>query len=152
MFNCSIIGNLGKDAQMVTGKTGREMTKIVVGVTSPDKQKTYWFDVLMNHRPNLMQYLVKGMKVYVHGDLSVSAPNGYLNLNIYANEVELIGSLNSSDDAKSAVPAAVPRPGDPAPSAGAPAAPAPAVTNLGPDPFAGGTRYVPDNWDGVPVG
>lgn len=93
MFNVMIIGNLGKDAEFVTSKKGKELMKFSVGVTNKTKEKTYWFDVLMNNRPALMEHLTKGVKVFIQGECEVSTDRGYLNLNVFAHDVELVGNM-----------------------------------------------------------
>ena len=125
MFSVNLIGNLGKDAQMVTGKSGRELTKLTLAVSGRESDKPYWFDVLMNYRPNLMPFLVKGQRLYVQGSASVSMGNGYLNLNVYADQVELLGSPQSSETQPAGIPSVVPKPGEQV-----------AAPTAEPDPFA----------------
>ena len=116
MFTTSFIGNLGQDAKMFTGKNGREMMGFSVGVSQPNDRGTLWVDVTMNHRPNLMPYLTKGTKVYVHGDCSIVMTERYLNVNVFSSELELLGERPAEQAPIQGVPSPVPAP-DPDPFA-----------------------------------
>lgn len=97
MFLATMIGNLGKDAETVTGSNGRELTKLTLGVDQGKNKGTVWVDVLMPHNPNLMPYLCKGQKLLVQGRCDVNMARGYLNVSVFADQTQLLGSRR--DDA-----------------------------------------------------
>lgn len=105
MFLATFIGNLGKDAETVTGSNGRELTKLTLGVDQGKNKGTVWVDVLMPHNPNLMPYLCKGQQLLVQGRCDVNMSRGYLNVNCFADQTQLLGSRRD-DTPGSAAPAA----------------------------------------------
>ena len=105
-----MIGNLGKDAETVTGSNGRELTKLTLGVDQGKNKGTVWVDILMPHNPNLMPYLGKGQQLLVQGRCDVNMARGYLNVSVFADQTQLLGSRR--DDA----------PGNSAPTGAAPGA------------------------------
>lgn len=114
MFLATFIGNLGKDAETVTGSNGRELTKLTLGVDQGKNKGTVWVDVLMPHNPNLMPYLCKGQQILVQGRCDVNMSRGYLNVNCFADQTQLLGSRR--DDAPgSAAPAGAAPDADPDP-------------------------------------
>ena len=110
MFLATMIGNLGKDAETVTGSNGRELTKLTLGVDQGKNKGTVWVDILMPHNPNLMPYLCKGQQILVQGRCDVNMARGYLNVSVFADQTQLLGSCR--DDA----------PGNCAPAGAAPGA------------------------------
>lgn len=142
MFTISLIGNLGQDAKVFTGNSGREMMSFRVAASQPKNDTAIWMEVVMNHRPNLMPYLLKGTKVYVHGDATIELRNGYLNASVFASELELLGEKKAETppaqgvQAVQGVPSQV-TPPDPAPlqtpTYQAPTIPVPPAENK--DPF-----------------
>lgn len=97
MFLATMIGNLGKDAETVTGSNGRELTKLTLGVDQGKNKGTVWVDILMPHNPNLMPYLCKGQQLLVQGRCDVNMARGYLNVSVFADQTQLLGSRR--DDA-----------------------------------------------------
>ena len=97
MFLATMIGNLGKDAETVTGSNGRELTKLTLGVDQGKNKGTVWVDILMPHNPNLMPYLCKGQQILVQGRCDVNMARGYLNVSVFADQTHLLGSRR--DDA-----------------------------------------------------
>lgn len=71
MFKAQIIGNLGNDAQ-VQVINGSEYVAFDVAHSYKigDKDATVWISCLMRGRAKVMEYLKRGTKVYVSGDLS----------------------------------------------------------------------------------
>ena len=95
MQQIQIIGNLGKDAEAVN-IAGKDYTKFSVGVTEKKKneQVTTWYYVLY-HGTLILQYLLKGTKVFVHGNIALSiytsnSGTSQLNASIYASRIELL--------------------------------------------------------------
>lgn len=108
MFTVNLIGNLGADAE-VQNYNGNKFVSFRVAVTrsftkadgTPVDETTWASCSLRGDGGSLLQYLVRGRKVYVHGDASlrvyssrtVHAMVAGLNVNVTAVEL-----LNSSDD------------------------------------------------------
>lgn len=95
MQQIQIIGNLGKDAEVVN-IAGKDYTKFSVGVTEKKKneQVTTWYYVLYQGT-QILQYLLKGTKVFVHGNLVLSlytskTGESQMNASIYASRIELL--------------------------------------------------------------
>lgn len=91
MFIATIIGNLGRDAELINGNNNRVLTKLAVGVDQGKDKPTLWPDVLMPQNPNLMPYLTKGTKVCVVGRCDVQMRSGYVNVTIFADQLQLVG-------------------------------------------------------------
>lgn len=98
MLKIEVIGNIGNDAE-IKNINGNECVSF--NVASSEKRNgteyTTWVSVLMNgNGGNLTQYLKKGAKVFVRGNLSVKqyqGNNGQWNvgINVSASEVQLCG-------------------------------------------------------------
>ena len=103
MIHATIIGNLGADAEQVTiGQNGTQAVKFRVASTygrlktADGKKETEWVSV-MSFRTQLPQYLTKGTKVAVTGELEV---NRYTNrdgqasssLQMVADSIEFCGA------------------------------------------------------------
>ncbi len=92
-----IIGNLTADAELKSGKDGKQFIVFRVGVyeNRGDERISTFYDVSY---PNggIFGYLKKGRQVYVSGKLSISATlwnnAPYLNARISARDIELCGS------------------------------------------------------------
>ena len=105
MKNITIAGNIGKDA--VTRKTqgGDAVTgwSVAVEERQGQEKRTVWFDCnLWGKRGEaLAQYLTKGGKVAVSGELSTREHEGKTYLTIRADQVTLLGgkSEGGRDDA-----------------------------------------------------
>lgn len=108
MFTVNLIGNLGADAE-VQNYNGNKFVSFRLAVTrsytkadgTPVEETTWASCSLRGDGGSLLQYLVRGRKVYVHGDASlrvyssrtVRAMVAGLNVNVTAVEL-----LNSSDE------------------------------------------------------
>lgn len=97
MFLATFIGNLGKDAEIVTGSNSREFTKLALGVDQGKNKGTVWVDVLMPYNPNLMPYLTTGTQILAAGRCDANVQRGYLNVNLFAYQVQLLGSKDKDD-------------------------------------------------------
>lgn len=107
MLKIEVIGNIGNDAEI---KKINDNECVAFNVASSEKRNgvdyTTWVSVLMNgNGGNLTQYLKKGAKVFVRGNLSVKqyqGNNGQWNvgINVSASEVQLCG-LKSENTAPS---------------------------------------------------
>lgn len=108
MFLATMIGNLGKDAETVTGSNGRELTKLTLGVDQGKNKGTVWVDILMPHNPNLMPYLCKGQQILVQGRCDVNMARGYLNVSVFADQTQLLGSRRDDAPGNSTLAGAAP--------------------------------------------
>lgn len=98
MLKIEVIGNIGNDAE-VKNINGNEC--VAFNVASSEKRNnteyTTWVSVLMNgNGGNLTQYLKRGAKVFVRGNLSVKPyqdKNGQwcVGINVSASEIQLCG-------------------------------------------------------------
>ena len=95
MKNLTIAGNIGKSAEL--RKTGNGDTVAGVSVAVDDgfgeKKRTLWFDCSMwgDRGEKIAQYLTKGSKVSVAGDMSTREHEGKTYLTIRADQVTLMG-------------------------------------------------------------
>lgn len=95
MKNITIAGNVGKDAVVRTTQGGDNVTGWSVAVeerTGQDK-RTIWFDVTLwgKRGSALAQYLTKGTRVAVAGELSTREHEGKTYLTVRADQVTLQG-------------------------------------------------------------
>ena len=95
MKNITISGNLGKDAVLRSTPNGDKVLGFGVAVEERRGQdkRTIWFDCsLWGKRGDaLAQYLTKGTRVSVAGDLSTREHEGKTYLTVSASEVTLMG-------------------------------------------------------------
>lgn len=97
MFNVTLIGNLGRDAEIVTLSNGKEYMKFSVAVETGHDSFPIWCDVLMSRRDNLQPYLNKGQKVCIIGRCTITIKDNRTFINVYPDQLELCGrwELNS---------------------------------------------------------
>lgn len=106
MKSITIAGNIGKDAQTRTTQGGDKVTSWTVAVEDRQGQdkRTIWFDCnLWGARgEKLAEYLTKGGKVAVSGDLSTREHEGKTYLSVRADQVTLLGGkpLGDSEERK----------------------------------------------------
>jgi len=91
-----IAGNIGKDAEVRTIQgSGDKVTGWTVAVEdrTGKEKSTIWFDCTLwgKRGESLAQYLTKGSKVCVSGELSTREHNGKTYLTIRAEQVTLMG-------------------------------------------------------------
>lgn len=102
MKSITIAGNIGKDAVTRTMQGGEQVTSWSVAVEERQGQdkRTIWFDCsLWGKRGTLLsQYMTKGTRVAVSGDLSTREHDGRTYLTVRANEVTLLGGGERRDD------------------------------------------------------
>jgi single-strand DNA-binding protein len=101
MKNVTIAGGLGKDADLRTTQNGDKVLGFSVAVDDRNgKEKTtIWFDCsLFGKRAEaLAQYLTKGTRVAVSGDLGKREYEGKTYLTVKADQVTLLGGGRSED-------------------------------------------------------
>ena len=105
MKSITIAGNIGKDAVTRRTQGGDAVTGFSVAVEERQGQekRTIWFDVSIwgKRGESLEQYLTKGGRVAVSGDLSTREHEGRTYLTVRADQVTLLGGGNrdgSRDD------------------------------------------------------
>ena len=97
-----IAGNIGKNAETRATQGGDKVTSWTVAVeerTGQDK-RTLWFDCsLWGKRGEVLaQYLAKGSKVAVSGDLSTREYEGKTYLTLRADQVTLMGGKQDNGE------------------------------------------------------
>ena len=102
MKSLTIAGGIGKDAVTRTTQQGDKVTGFSVGVSEGfgDSKRTLWFDVSLwgARGDKLAQYLTKGSRVVVSGDLSTREHEGKTYLTLRASEVTLMGGGDQRDE------------------------------------------------------
>lgn len=100
MKSITIAGNIGKDAVLRTTQGGDKVAGFSVAVEerSGQDKRTIWFDVAIWGRRGeaLAQYLTKGSRVAVSGDLSTREHDGRTYLTVRADQVTLLGGGQQS--------------------------------------------------------
>ena len=95
MKSITIAGNIGKDAVTRTTNSGDKVTGWTVAVEERNGQdkRTLWFDCSLwgKRGETLAQYLTKGSKVAVAGELSTREHDGKTYLTLKADQVTLLG-------------------------------------------------------------
>ena len=91
MFKATIIGNLGKDAE-VKEYNGKQFLSFTVAVTRKvkDQDQTTWISVT-TRQVNLQAHLKKGKQVYVYGDQDNGVYDNRPDIKLYADEIQLLG-------------------------------------------------------------
>lgn len=102
MKTITIIGNLGKDAEVRTSSNGSEYCyfSVAVNTRTNGEKSVMWFTVFLNDigRKDL---LTKGKKVCVVGDYSDDIFQGGITRNIRATYLELVGGEMKEENAGS---------------------------------------------------
>ena len=101
MKSITIAGGITRDAVNRTTQDGENVTSFSVAVSEGfgDKKRSLYFDcALWGKRGSaLSQYLTKGSRVAVSGDLSTREHNGKTYLTVRASEVTLLGGGEKRD-------------------------------------------------------
>ena len=121
MLLLSLIGTLGHDA---TEKTINGKNYLAYSVAVTENKNTTWVDVMTrSENSNLKAYLKKGAKVYLQGNISVSAYTNkagapMASITLWSRDLEIVKFVDtaSGDAAPSPAPASNPV----SPSSGAP--------------------------------
>jgi len=106
MKTITIAGNIGKDAVTRTTGNGDKVTSWSVAVEERNGQdkRSLWFDCnLWGARgEKLAQYLTKGSKVAVAGEMSTREHEGKTYLTIRADQITLLGGGQERNEQRSA--------------------------------------------------
>ena len=96
MKSITIAGNIGRDAETRNTQNGDKVTSWTVAVEdrSGKDKSTLWFDCSLwgARGEKLAQYLTKGSKVVVSGDLGKREHDGKTYLTVRADNVTLMGA------------------------------------------------------------
>ncbi len=121
MKTITIAGNVGKDAELRRTGNGDPVLNFPVAVEdrSGKEKVTFWFDVALwgKRGESLGQYIKKGSRIVVTGDLSRREHEGKTFLGVRASDVTLLGGNRDdgmSDTARAADRAQRPTGGAPA--------------------------------------
>lgn len=111
MKQIQIIGNIGREPQLVTRTNGKDYLTFSVAVTIPNG--TEWYGVCAPNLEKIRPYLTKGRMVFIQGTPRFSVYKDMVDVTIFADSVQLCGGGNRDDSATaSATPAAVTPPAD----------------------------------------
>ena len=101
MKQITIAGGVTRDAELRRTQHGDPVLSFSVAVSEGfgDKKRTIYFDASLwgKRGETLAQYLTKGSRVSVSGDLSTRDHNGKTYLTIRADQVTLMGGGNRDD-------------------------------------------------------
>lgn len=101
MKSITIAGNIGRDAVVRSTQSGEKVTGFPVAVEERQggDKRTIWFDVTIwgKRGDALAQYLTKGGRVAVSGDLSTREHEGKTYLTVRADQVTLLGGGQASE-------------------------------------------------------
>lgn len=105
MLQGTVIGNLGKDAEVKTiGERQYISFRMASTAKRKNEEKTTWVSVLYRYNENLLPFLKKGQQVFVQGDLDVSAYNNreqqaQTDVSIFASQLLLVGQREGQQQA-----------------------------------------------------
>lgn len=97
MKQMQIIGNIGRDPQLVTRTNGKDYLTFSVAVTIPNG--TEWYGVCAPNLEKIRPYLTKGRMVFIQGTPRFSVYKEMVDVTIFADSVQLCGGGNRDDAA-----------------------------------------------------
>ena len=121
MLQLSLIGTLGHDA---TEKTINGKNYLAYSVAVTENKNTTWVDVMTRcENSNLKAYLKKGAKVYLQGNISISAYTNkagaaVASITLWSRELEIVKFVDAANG--DAAPSLAPSDAPVAPSDGTP--------------------------------
>lgn len=96
MLKIQIAGNLGRDVESVQSQDGLKKFRFSIGANARKDDPVVWFSVLFVGREGLTPYLRKGARVFVTGNLRQTMSGQYVNNDIFADDVQLLGERTES--------------------------------------------------------
>lgn len=124
MLQVQLIGNIGNDAKIVN-TNGNKFVSFSVGTNEKYKdqegnavEKTTWVSCILSKESPVKDYIKKGTKVFVEGDLSVkpykntNSGNWEAAVNCRVRRIELLSSKKAEGDESPALIANNPTPED----------------------------------------
>lgn len=100
-IHATVIGNLGKDAEVKTVGQGRTVCNFSVAASNPrNKDQTTWVRcALWGQRGEKLQgYLTKGSRVAAVGTLTTRDYDGKTYVELEVTEIELLGDRKKAED------------------------------------------------------
>lgn len=99
MFTGEVIGYLGADAKSTTKEDKTVINFSVSALSKSQNEDPTWISCFSNRHSHLVDYLKKGTKVYVSGDLKCGVfkkENGDVipSVNMTVSKIELLGKKN----------------------------------------------------------
>ena len=100
MNNLTIAGGIGKDAETRTTQSGKNVTSFSVAVSKGRDKETIWFDCSIwgERGDKVAQYIRKGGKITVSGEVSAREHNGKAYLQIFVRDFTLQGGGRDDSD------------------------------------------------------
>ena len=111
MLKLEVIGNLGADARLQENVNGKFVAFNVAHTsrrtdrsTGEVVENTQWVSCTLNgNGGNLLQFLTKGTKVYVSGDMTLRTYTGndklqHVGINLFVRDIELCGGRSSDSE------------------------------------------------------
>lgn len=98
MKKITIIGNVGRVPALRTNSKGTEFYEFSVAVNGKDNACMWVSVILRKAFDKIVPYLTKGKNVYLEGDFSLEVFRNEPSITIYANEVQLLGTKNESQE------------------------------------------------------
>lgn len=125
MYELTIIGNLGKDAELKT-INGKEYTifsvchsERYIDSNGNTKEKADWVSCYKSMPSKLLPYLKKGTKVFVRGSFNIKVTQAlgktYVNVNCQVSTIQLLSSQKDTPDTQQQDTAFSPLPEDESP-------------------------------------
>lgn len=105
MKQIQIIGNIGREPQLVTRTNGKDYLTFSVAVTIPNG--TEWYGVCAPCLEKIRPYLTKGRMVFIQGTPRFSIYKDTVDITIFADAVQLCGGGARDDAATASAPQAV---------------------------------------------
>jgi single-strand DNA-binding protein len=101
MNSLVIAGNIGQDAELRTNQNGKQAARFSVAVSNGSNREPTWFDCSLwgERGAKLAQYLTKGTKVSVQGEVSAREYNGKAYLQVFVRELTLLGGGEKRSEA-----------------------------------------------------
>lgn len=104
MKQMQIIGNIGRDPQLVTRTNGKDYLTFSVAVSIPNG--TEWYGVCAPNLEKIRPYLTKGRMVFIQGTPRFSVYKDMVDVTIFADSVQLCGGGSKDDAAAGSAPQA----------------------------------------------
>ena len=107
-----LIGNLGADPKIITGKDNKQFVTASLATNEAIKQNGEWTNRVEWHQlvffgpiTKVTEYLHKGSQIYIDGKLRTNQwkdkdRNNRQNVTIVVNNIQLLGQYHSNDEAQ----------------------------------------------------
>ena len=106
MFRITIIGNLGRDAEVFDANQKSFLSlNVAADYRGKDGKELEWVTVTTNNRGKLVNYLKRGTKIYATGSATIreftdKEGKQHKTIGVFADDIQLLGgNTAASDDA-----------------------------------------------------